>query len=1800
MGAENRVRIIIETDNTLGRRGIQETVQDLDTLAAKGQAVDLNGALKLDASAVTQPVAKATQAVDGMGATVKKAGDDAGAALAIVGAEVKKVGTEADNSGKAGRTAMRNLGSGAAEAKAQAEALGANLSDIRTLAAQLAPVLVAAFGVDQVISFASQVVGAAMAMEQLAATYKAVFKDNGAEQLRYAASLADAFGKSLLDVAGSYKKFAAAADAVGLSTDNQRRTFEAVTAAITKVGGSSQDVAGALLALEQMLSKGTVQAEEYRQQFAERIPGALKMGADALGVTTAAFQKMMEGGEVIATDFIPKLTSQLARFGDGWQATADTAAANAERLKNSFLELSNSSALTGLVNFAEKTATAFNKNLTHNLEQFTVTYRALVAESKGELSPFATWSTSLEGLKQQLDALDQRKATFIKNLKDQAQGLADALVKVQTHQVDFGPSGETVDQLRAKLKWFQDQITVLTGQTWVVNVVAQVDNSQLVQAKTYIQDLIKGTAEYKARSLEAKQYSLDNAVNIVTSSKAKVETKLANPNLDLREADALSRELDNLNGQLQDANLGYKELKKQRDDLAKQQIKDNGAVAGFNAGRAGINESELDKSTRVSDTHELSVARQKDAYAELQAKLIDLPGYYEKIQRAQEAEDNTVKNLTKSNNAAANAAERFESRGAAYLQSMENQVDALSAQLGGDSLAADLAKVDKRYDQLRATIKNAMIGAKGDVADYQAALAKLDEARALEKEIVKIKAWEAAMDTAAATLKELGRLTGDPDLIYGGATTELQKWEETQEKAVKARYANEADRVRALAELKEEVRLKDLENQKSAFAELAGVSDAYWKAAGTLLDEHLKRVKDNCDSEVAYEAYAAKKRSDLRKQEIEARLEYETDFLSTLKDALSLEFGLYKDEGTRRRDAWVSLSKEIASGVHDLSDSIASGATSAFKAWITGSGTMADAFKSAMDSMLDYLMNIIQKMIKYALENYVIIPIVESVVGSDAASSLTGSSGLLSKTASGVSNVSESENIFSGGSAFSGLSNSTGLSMSATGALGSAGAGAGIGALTGSLTGGNSTGSTIGGAVGGLAGYAGATAIGSAAGVAAGAAMGSVIPIVGTIIGAVAGGLLGGAFGGSTKTEEKIGSGLKVSIIGDAASVGTADYYKVSDGKSTSHEIRSTGAADSETTDTVNDALGTYTTAIKAGFKTLGVETADSLANFYFPEWDVAPGQEEDYYQNVSNAKVGKVLADSGLTDAFGVLAKSGEYWLKELDRLNTSLSTVQTATKQMGLSLESLAGEDYISGLVDKMVAAGDSADIAGMDFDALAGVLDDETLASLQDMQAQAAATGEEVQATNEQLRQLALAQYASEIVDAFGSTDAVTSAFNRYYTNAYSSTEQATRLMKYYADGAGEALGALNTSGVTLGNFWSSYRAAMENSSLSADQLKSWDDAAQWVAAWDSSLKTAGQAWDTANQTLIDGINDQIKALETQRDAIQATLDLWSDFLTNLKDLRKSIKLDEDLTDLSPYEVYQQKKAAFDETAAKAKAGDTAAMAALPDLTQAYLDASRDYYASSEQYFSDFQNADATLASLEDYAQTQVDQAQAQLDAINNEIAILTLQVDQLTLVNSNLASLGSAWGDGVSAIVSAINDSSFSSAYADSMAAANAAQAAAAAALLATVSGGSSSAAAAEASGTDLSSLFASGDLYSGGSGVEVDEDGTVRLVGMAEGGLVTGGIPGVDSVPTMLMPGERVFSVPHSRIIERLASSGQSTTDTSGIERRLDKVAATSALASRANQAALEGLRRELSVVASKLSRDARRPKGRRA
>ncbi|MGK9450433.1 tape measure protein [Acidithiobacillus caldus] len=79
------------------------------------------------------------------------------------------------------------------------------------------------------------------------------------------------------------------------------------------MGLSAQETTGALLAISQMMSKGTVQAEELRGQLGDRLPGTFQIAARAMGVSTSALSDMLDKGELLATDFLPKFAAQLEK-----------------------------------------------------------------------------------------------------------------------------------------------------------------------------------------------------------------------------------------------------------------------------------------------------------------------------------------------------------------------------------------------------------------------------------------------------------------------------------------------------------------------------------------------------------------------------------------------------------------------------------------------------------------------------------------------------------------------------------------------------------------------------------------------------------------------------------------------------------------------------------------------------------------------------------------------------------------------------------------------------------------------------------------------------------------------------------------------------------------------------------------------------------------------------------------------------------------------------------------------------------------------------------------------------------------------------------------------------------------------------------------------------------------------------------------------------------------------------------------------------------------------------------------------
>jgi len=188
--------------------------------------------------------------------------------------------------------------------------------------------------------------------ERFAITMKLATGGNSAGEMEYVRGVVNKLGIELQGAAHYYAQFMAASRDTRLEGQRAREVFEAVSAASAVMGLSAYDTEGVFRALTQMISKGTVQAEEMRGQLGERLPGAFQIAARAMGVTTGEFSKMLERGQVISTEFLPQFGRQLREeFGGSVEQASQRTEASLNRLSTAWLEAKTATAQAGVGRF---------------------------------------------------------------------------------------------------------------------------------------------------------------------------------------------------------------------------------------------------------------------------------------------------------------------------------------------------------------------------------------------------------------------------------------------------------------------------------------------------------------------------------------------------------------------------------------------------------------------------------------------------------------------------------------------------------------------------------------------------------------------------------------------------------------------------------------------------------------------------------------------------------------------------------------------------------------------------------------------------------------------------------------------------------------------------------------------------------------------------------------------------------------------------------------------------------------------------------------------------------------------------------------------------------------------------------------------------------------------------------------------------------------------------------------------------------------------------------------------------------
>ena len=232
--------------------------------------------------------------------------------------QLDKLQSELKQTGRGGRTAARGAREAAAgldrvEASSTRAALG--MSRVRAAATGAGFLLLARQAVRAVDGVKD--VGIAFEALDRRAQFAVGSIAAGVQEIAFVRAEADRLGISFRAAGEGYTSLAAAARGTNIEGATTREIFTAISEAAAVLELSAEQTGGALTAIEQIISKGKVSAEELRQQLGERLPGAFQIAARAMGVTTQELDKMLEQGQLLAEDFLPLFAAEVRRTFSG-------------------------------------------------------------------------------------------------------------------------------------------------------------------------------------------------------------------------------------------------------------------------------------------------------------------------------------------------------------------------------------------------------------------------------------------------------------------------------------------------------------------------------------------------------------------------------------------------------------------------------------------------------------------------------------------------------------------------------------------------------------------------------------------------------------------------------------------------------------------------------------------------------------------------------------------------------------------------------------------------------------------------------------------------------------------------------------------------------------------------------------------------------------------------------------------------------------------------------------------------------------------------------------------------------------------------------------------------------------------------------------------------------------------------------------------------------------------------------------------------------------------------------------------
>lgn len=359
-----------------------------------------------------------------------------------------------------------------------------------------------------------------------------------AESQAFLSRISEAYGVNINDLTKQFTQFYVSAKDK-ISGREIEQIFESITKAGSAMGLSQQQQERAFLALNQMMSKGTIQAEELRGQLGEALPGALGIMAKALGVTEKQLGIMMKNGELLASEVLPKFAKQLEiAYGIEQVNRIETLTASQNRLSNSWIE--------------------FVRTLNDSESGGITTFFSKILEGVNWL---------LQGLVQINQSLKSIRTEFINSATSSTLDYLNAIEKVSEREAHANLTRKdaikNIGELNEKLNQLKHEYELLNSIKPLNFLPSRI--SRLGEVTKEIEEVNAALGTQKGRMLGAQQ-ALDQLSpkdsikkqNELTKAQLKAQYDAAKKELELQ---ALKQEVI-LNGELESYDNQYKALDK--------------------------------------------------------------------------------------------------------------------------------------------------------------------------------------------------------------------------------------------------------------------------------------------------------------------------------------------------------------------------------------------------------------------------------------------------------------------------------------------------------------------------------------------------------------------------------------------------------------------------------------------------------------------------------------------------------------------------------------------------------------------------------------------------------------------------------------------------------------------------------------------------------------------------------------------------------------------------------------------------------------------------------------------------------------------------------------------------------------------------------------------------------------------------------------------------------------------------------------------------------------------------------------